>query len=328
MASTSLPRRTLLGLGAAASFSGTSRGQSILPDKGLRIVIGFAAGGGTDVISRLIAKSLERRLGRRVEVENRPGSAGALAGEQMKRTVPDGSTVAFLASTTLVSKLALPTFPFDPVSDVAPISLAGSWPMGFAVSPKLGLATFNDYLAWVKDGDAQRRKLGNTASDAFIQTFNLMTSKAMGISLEPVNYRGTAALVNDLSDGRLPAAASGIVSLLEQHRGGRLRLLMTTGKKRLAVAPKLPTARELGYPDLEVIEWFVVVAPKDTPEPVINEWNRLLQLVFDEPDLTAELVQLGLAPETSTPAAAAARIIAHQKSWQERMLAVGMQPMN
>src|SRR5262249_26407756 len=195
--------------------------------------------------------------GRRVEVENRPGNAGALPGEQMKRTPPDGSTVAFLASTTLVSRLALPTFPFDPTKDVAPVSIAGSWPMGFAVSPKLDIATFADYLAWLKDGDPQHRKLGNTASDAFIQTFNLMTSKAMGVSLETVPYRGTAALVADLRDGRLPAAASGIVSLLEHHRGNRLRLLMTTGKKRLAVAPKIPTARELGYPDLEVVEWFI-----------------------------------------------------------------------
>src|SRR5581483_8692990 len=135
----------------------------------------------------------------------------------------DGSMLAFLASTTLVSKLAERDFPFDPLVDLAPVSLAGTWPMGLAVSPRMGVSSLKDYLAWLRAGDSERHKVGSTASNAFVQAFNLMFAREIGVPLTVEPYRGTQPMVNDLAEGRLPAAISGIVSLLEHHRGGRLR---------------------------------------------------------------------------------------------------------
>jgi tripartite-type tricarboxylate transporter receptor subunit TctC len=159
--------------------------QNALPERGIRIMVGFQANGGTDIIARLIATQLQRRLGRQVTVENKPGDSGAMPGELLKRGSSDGSSLAYLASTTLVSRLGEANFPFDPLVDLAPVSLSGNWPIGLAVSPKLGISTFEEYLKWLKTGDAaDRHKLGNTASDAFIQVFNLMFSKALGVTLK------------------------------------------------------------------------------------------------------------------------------------------------
>lgn len=324
-------RRSLLGGAACAApalFSPANRAQTVLPERGLRILVGFQANGGTDIIARLIATQLQRRLGRHVVVENKPGDAGAVPGELLKKGSTDGSTVAFLASTTLVSRLDQADFPFNPLVDLAPISLAGDWPMGLAVSPKLGISTFEEYLNYLKSDDADRRKLGTTASDAFIRAFNLMFSKELGITMKAMPFRGAAAMVGDLADGRIPAAVSGLVSLLQHHRGGRVKLLMTTSNKRLDVAKGIPTARELGYPGLEVVEWFAFFAKAGTAPPVIDEWNRQLRHILDDGNLRAELAQLGLTVESSTPQDVAVRVLSHQKEWKARMQAVGMRPIN
>ena len=330
MKSTGLTRRSLLAGSAATPLilPRPGQAQTTLPDKSLTILVGFAANGGTDTIARAIAPAIERRVGRHTVVSNRPGLAGAVPGEILKKDSGDGSTVAFLSSTTLISKLAMADFPFDPLTDVKAISLAGTWPIGLAVSPKLDIHTFDEYLRWLKRDDPKRLKLGSTASDVFIQAFNLMVGKALGIAFEPSHYRGTVPLTNDLHDGRLPAAVSGVVSLLEQHRGGSLRLLMVTSPQRLSMAPDVPTARELGYPGLEDLEWFAFFASAMTPAPLITEWNRQIRAVLADGELIARLAQTGMTVETSTPEEASARVAGHLDVWKRHLQEVGMPALN
>ena len=321
-------RRSFLGLAAAAAAASGARAQTTLPDKTLRLLVGFQANGGTDVCCRLIATQLERRLGRRVVVENKPGGSGGLPGQLIAKGPPDGTTLAFLASTTLVAKLGPTEFPFDPMNDLLAVSLAGTWPMGLAVSPKIDVATFPEYLAYLKAGDAERQKFGNTASDAFINAFNRLFGKELGVTMHGVTYRGTGPMVNDLAEGRLPAAVSGIVSLLEHHRGKRIKLLTTTGPKRLAVAKDIPTIRELGFPGLEVTEWFGFFATPGTPEPLVAEWNRHISAVLADPNLAGSLAQVGMEAGSSTPQEARDHLARHLKEWRARMRAVGIQPSN
>jgi tripartite-type tricarboxylate transporter receptor subunit TctC len=322
-----LARRSLL-VAAPMLLAPTVRAQSVLPERGIRVMVGFQANGGTDIIARLIATQLQQRLGRHVVVENKAGESGSIPGDLLKKGSTDGSSLAFLASTTLVSRLGQRDFPFDPLVDLAPISLAGNWPLGLAVSPRLGISTFAEYLEWLKSGDApDRYKLGNTASDAFIEVFNLMFSKALGITLKAATYRGAMPMVNDLAEGRVPAAVSGIVSLLQHHRGGRLKLLMTTGAKHLAGAKEIPTVRELGYPGLELEEWFAYFVKAGTAAAVIDAWNAQIRFVLDDRGLRAEVQAIGLDVQTSTPQEVAARIVEHQKAWKARMLSVGIEPV-
>jgi tripartite-type tricarboxylate transporter receptor subunit TctC len=321
-----LTRRTLLagGVLAPALLPNFSRAQTRLPDKGLEFLVGFVANGGVDVVARAIAAPLERRTGRHITIQNRPGKAGAVPGEIVKRSAPDGTTLAFLSSTTLVSRLNQQDFPFDPMRDLTAISLAGTWPIGLAVSSKTDIRTFDEYLKWVWRDDPKHLVLGSTASDTFIDAFSMMVGKSLGVKFQPAAYRGAQPMVNDLSEGRLSAAVSATASLMEGHRSNRLRLLMTTSPKRLSAAPEVPTARELGYPGLEGLEWFAFFAPAKTPAPLITEWNSQIRAVFTEGELKARLTQLGMTSETSTPEEAAARVVDHLGLWKDRMFDVGM----
>ncbi len=329
----SLDRRRLLaswgGFCAGHLLAPTiARAQNPLPDRDLEILIGFVGGGGTDIAARLIAAELERRLGRHVSVRNRPGESGTTMATSLKQVPPDGSAIAFIPSTTLAAKLATNCLSFDPVNDLAPISMAGTFSLGFAVSPRIGVSTFADYLQWARNGDAQRRRLGSTASDAFIAVLDRIVGRAVGLVLEPVAYRGAYPLAKDLEEGRLPAAVSAVTSLLEHHRGGRLKLLLTSSTHRLRKAPDIPTARELGFPALEMREWFAFFAPPAMPRMLVDEWNRQLRGALSNPDLAGELAQFGLDVDLSSPEELASRVTSYLAAWSARMREAGVQPVN
>lgn len=325
-----MKRRSLLAFGALAApviVPGLARAQSVLPNKSVRIFVGFEPGGGADLTARAIATQIERRLSRHVIVENRPGNSGAVPGELIKKAPPDGSQLALLSSTTLVVKLATKDFPFDPLKDVAPVMQVGDFPIAFAISRKLGVSTFDEYLQWMKQGDAQRRKVAVSSNLAFVQVLNVLLGKAIGETLEPVSYRGPVAALADLEQGRVPASVNTVTSLLPAHRGGRARILMTTGAKRLMVANDIPTASELGFPKLDMREWFAFFAPPATPPAIISEWNRRLALAVGDAAVGDVLRPLGLELETSTPAELGARVASHQMEWETRMKTAGMAPV-
>jgi tripartite-type tricarboxylate transporter receptor subunit TctC len=324
--SPTLPRRVLLGLAAAAAAS-PGLAQTIIPDEGIDFLVGFQSTGGPDVVARRIAAELERRIGRRIGVENRPGDAGARPADSLLRQPPDGTALALFASSTFVAALADPRFKFDPVADLAPVCLVGIWPVALAVSPKLGLASFEDYRRWLKADDPSRHRIGSLIPDAFIDAFNRIISRELGVAVQNVASPGPSALANDLADGRLPAAMSGIVSLLEHHRGGRVRILLTTGPLRITVAPDIPTARELGMPGLEIVEWYGFFARAGTPQPLIDEWNRQIVAVLNDPVLAGELGQMGLGIVSSTPQQLAERLQSHLAQWRARMISVGITPV-
>ncbi|HTR83254.1 MAG TPA: tripartite tricarboxylate transporter substrate-binding protein [Reyranella sp.] len=325
-----LGRRSLLALGAASSLAPVpGRAQIALPDKAVYVLVGFAPTGSIDQIARWISLKLERRIGRHVSVENKPGSGGALPGDMLKRGPTDGSLLAFMPSTTLISRLAQKDFPFDPLVDLAPITLVGTYQLGFAVSPKIKVGTIAEYLDWVKAGDESRKRVGSsTGSDTFIEIENRLFDQATGVNLKTVQMRGAAPLVKDLQEGVIPAGVAAVTSLLEHHRGGRVRILMTTGEKRLAVARDIPTARQAGYPQLEMDEWFAFFASAATPPEVLQTWNDQIRFVLSDPEVKAEMTQLGLGVEATTLEESRARVRAHRKEWQARLETVGMKPLN
>ncbi len=326
-----LDRRSLLGLGALVAPSAIPsvlRARSVLPDSDITILVGYTAGGGTDIVARMIARQLERRLGRRVSVRNHTGAAGTIPGELLKKGPADGSLLAFMPSTVFVNRLAARNFPFDPLTDLVPLTLAGTFSIGLGVSPRLELRTFEDYVQWLKTDDKARRRLGTTSVTAFIEILSLLLGRAIGTTLTGVEYGGERALVDDIAIGRIPAGVASMPALLPSHRGHQLRLLMTTSSKRLAVAPDVPTATELGYPKLEMEEWFAFFAPAATPAPIAAEWTHQLREAIADRTMVDEMRQLGLIATISTSEQTAALIASHQESWTERMEAIGKKVAN
>jgi tripartite-type tricarboxylate transporter receptor subunit TctC len=306
----------------------SARAQQRLPDKDLHVLVGFTSGGGADIAVRRLATELQRRLGRHIHVENRPGKSGAVVGELLKGAPRDGSVVAFIPSTTLLARLTTKDFPFDPSHDLAPLSLAGTFSMGLAVSPRIGVATLGEYLQWAKQGDADHRRLGTTASDGFIDVLDSVLGKAMDIDFQPIPYVGATPLANDLEDGRLPAAVSAITSLLQHHRGHRLKLLLTSGTHRLRAAGDIPTARELGYPQLETREWVGFFAPAETPIPIVEAWSREIGFTLANNEIKQELFQLGFDVVSSSPEELRTAVTSHLAEWKRRLEAAGIAAAN
>ncbi|HTG22174.1 MAG TPA: tripartite tricarboxylate transporter substrate-binding protein, partial [Reyranella sp.] len=187
-------RASWLMTGAALAAPSLGRADTALPDKTLKILVGFPAGGGSDVMARFIAEALKQRTGRNVIIDNKTGASGTLAGEALKNSPPDGTTVCYMPSATVVQKLTMPSIPFDPQTDLMPVTLAGTVQTAFCVSPTIGVDTLKDYVEWLKKNPT-RASFGTTAMGSFTHFFGVMTGQAIGVPLEPVPYRGAAPLV-------------------------------------------------------------------------------------------------------------------------------------
>jgi tripartite-type tricarboxylate transporter receptor subunit TctC len=321
-------RRSLLVLGALCGASSLpllrARAQAALPSRALRILVGFSAGGGAELMARIIAPRLEQRISRRVTIENKPNDRGEPAGEFLRKGLVEGSVVAFLPTTTIATMGDREAFPFDSRSDLVPLTMAGTFQVTLAVAPANGLATFASYVAWLKDGPPERRRLGTSSGDDYLKLYALMIGRAIGVAIEPVAYKSTAALVAALREGAIPAGIASVATVLEHNRRGGLTTLMTSGARRLAALRTVPTARELGYPGLELQEWYGFFGSSASPPAVAAEWSRQLQSVLAEDEVKAQLAQLGLDADPSTQAEAAERFKARLQVWQEKREAFGL----
>ncbi|HTR83255.1 MAG TPA: tripartite tricarboxylate transporter substrate-binding protein [Reyranella sp.] len=320
-----LDRRACLALATASLLPKLSHAdEPAIPDKAVRLIVGFGQGGGLDLTARLIQPRLEPRVGRRITVENKAGGIGAAAGEALKNGPNDGSQLALMPSTTIASRLFSNSFPFDPLTDVAPITTVGTFPMAIAVAPGIGVTSLEEYVAWLKQGDSDRRRMGSNALfDAFAQMYGKMFAKELGTPIDIVDYRSANSIIADLTDNRIPAVAAGLPTLLQYHRGGKVRILCVTSPKRAPTAPKIPTVHELGHPGLEMVEWYGFYTGGRAPERTIDAWNVHLRAIVDQKDMTFQLSELGLIVETSTPEAMKKRIVEHLQLWRERAQTLG-----
>jgi tripartite-type tricarboxylate transporter receptor subunit TctC len=321
-----ITRRRLASIGAAPLALGAWPSQAQRADlpKECRIFIGFAAGGGIDLMGRAIATRLGMRTSVRISVENRAGRWGAIPGELLK-TNPVGSTLAFLSSSTLADSLLAKDFPFDPQKDVAPLIVAANYPVALAVSPRLGVRTLDEYIQFVKSGDADARRVGNTSIAAVLAVLNRTMREALGANLVSVDYSSAVSMVNDLERGGIPAGLSNIASFLPAHRGGRVRLILTTGTERLAV-PGVPNAMSLDLPQLNMEEWVGFFISPETEPGLQEEWNDRLGSALTDSLLIDDLRGLGVHVTATTIEEAKSRLRLYMTTWRQRLDDLGLAP--
>jgi tripartite-type tricarboxylate transporter receptor subunit TctC len=322
-----LSRRVFLAAPAVLGAA-SARAQGVLPARGVRIIIGYPVGGGTDEMARVIAAALQRRLSRLVAIENRPSTAGAAVGEILKRAPTDGSVLGFMQTATLIGRLTSKSFPFDPLTDIRPLTLAGTYPTAFAVSRRLGISSLADYGKWLQGARPEDARFGTTSLNTLIHLFGMMMGRALSHPLEAVHYKGASPLVADLQEGKIPAGSGGLTSFLQHHRGSRLRILVSSDKKRSKMAPDIPTVVELGYPSLELHNWFGFFGPSGLSPEVAAAWERELRATLDSSDTTEQLSQLGLDVETSTGEECAKRLAADMVRWQSMLDTFGLKATN
>ena len=311
-------RRTVLAACASAitvPLLGYRAAAQAWPTRNLSLIVPFTPGGSTDILARLLGQKLQESLGRSVIVESRPGAGGSIGSDQVAKATPDGHTLLMGHIGTLaVNPGIYPKLPYDPVRSFAPVSLIARVHNVLVVTPDLPVRSVADLIALAR---AQPGTLnyatGGNGSAAHIATAAF--ADAAGLNLVHVPYRGTSPAVQDLLGGRIQIMLTGAPVVLPLAQAGQLRALGVSGERRLAAAPELPTIAEAALPGFEASQWYGIVAPAGTPEPVVERLNAAIRAAFADPAVVTRLEQEGAEVWTSTPAEFRALIEAEIARW-------------
>ncbi len=316
----------LAGAGAAVAALGRPAFAQSVPKGTIRMLVGYPAGGGTDVMARLIADKLKDRIGANVIVENKAGASGTLAGAALRDAPADGSVIMYAPSAaTVAQRVTKKQMVFDLLKDVQTITLAGTVSTVYVVSPTLGVKTFAEYVEWLKKNPG-KRSFGSTAMGSSTHFFGVEIGQAIGVPLEPVAYKGAGPLIADLSAGHAPAGCGGLTDFLTHHRGDKLRIVAISAPKRASAAPDLPTISELGYPQLASEGFYGFYASAKMAPGMVDAWNKELRAVLELPEMKERLVGLGLEVRTSTPKEFADYQLASLEQFTKSMKAAGFEP--
>lgn len=297
-------RKALAISGGALAVAMTPRvslAQS-LPTGTVRVLVGFPAGGGSDVMARIIAEKLKERTGLNIIIDNRPGNSGNLACEMLKSGPADGSLLMFgTSATTVAQRVTRKQLQYDVEKDLATIALAGTVSVAFVVSSTIGVRTMPEFIDWLKK-NPRKQNFGTTAMGSMTHFFGVLLGKEIGIPLEPIAYKGAGPLIADLSAGHASAGCGGVSDFLTHHKAEKMRIIAISAPKRANAAPDLPTIAELGYPKLNYEGFYGFYGPSRMSQGLIATWNKELRAVLDSPDMRQRLLGVGLEAQSSTPA--------------------------
>jgi tripartite-type tricarboxylate transporter receptor subunit TctC len=292
--------------------SRVARAQSY-PARPIRIIVGFAAGGGQDIVARLIGQWLSERLGQTLLIDNRPGANGNIATEAVVKAPSDGYTLLHFSSTAAINVTLYQKLNFDFIRDIAPVASIIRMPQVMEVHPSVPAATVPEFIAYAKDNpnkiNMASAGTGNSSHVAG-ELFKAMT----GINMQHVPYRGTAPAMQDLLTNRVQVMFDSLPSSLEHIRAGRLRALAVTTATRSEALPEIPTIAEF-VPGYEGSNWFGVGAPKAIPTDIIERLNQEINAGLANPRLTARLADLGGTSLIGSPADFGGLIIESVEKW-------------
>lgn len=292
------------------------------PAKAVRIVVGFAPGGGSDFIARVVANKLTERFGSQVIVENRPGAGSTLAAEYVVRSPADGYTLLLSPASYTVNP-SVYKLSFDPLADITPIVQLSRGPYVVAVHPSVQAKTLKELVALAK---SQPDKLayassGNGSHVHVASEYFLYTA---GIKVTHVPYKGTGPALNDTIAGTTQLIFGSVATALQHVKSGRLRALAVTTPKRIAAAPDVPTVAEAGYPSYEVTNWHGLVGPKGLPKDIVARLNREVNESLKSDDVKKILASDGLEPAGGSPEELGAIIKKEIGRWGEVVRRAGV----
>ena len=311
------------GLAALLSMTALAAAQSY-PNRPIKWIVSFPAGGSTDVVARAMLPSLEKRLGQPVVIENRGGAGGNIGTDAVAKSEPDGYTIGFSAAGALtVNPTLMEKMPFNVQKDLIPITLVGTSPFLMVASPKFDAKTLPEVvaLAKAKPGELSIGYGGNgTAMHLTAALFNQMG----GVSTTLVPYRGSGPVTADVVAGHIPLGITDAPSAMGQIKGGAVRPLAVSSLKRTPSLPDVPTFDELGLKGYESIGWYGVVAPAGTPPDIIAKLNEVFVATLSEPEVAARIRSVGSEPSPMKPEQFDSFIKAETAKWAEVIKKAGI----
>lgn len=309
-----LRRRSVL-IGGAALATG-SLGWAADPDSQtpIRLVVPFTPGTGIDLIARLVAPPLSERLKRPVFTDNKPGASGNIGTQEVIRATPDGTTLLVTVNTLVMNPALYPKLPFNPVHDLAPISLTSRGQLLLVAGAQKKIDSLNGLVSYAKSHPGELNYGSPGAGTPHHLAMELLKSRAK-ISLTHVSYRGTAPAVTDLLGGQIDVMFLPIHVALQHVKAGKLRALAISSDKPSNLLPDVPPLRTLNLGDLNVDMWYGLLAPAGTPAAFINRVNEELKAILAQPSVASAFETQGMTPEHSTPQAFQKIMAADAKRW-------------
>jgi tripartite-type tricarboxylate transporter receptor subunit TctC len=294
------------------------------PSRQVTIVIGFSAGGSTDIVARLLAEDLRKSLGQPIVIDNRPGAGGNIGAALVAKAKPDGYTLLMGSVGPLAINASLyKDMPYDNLKDFSPISLVVHVPNMLVVNPAvLPVNTFAEFVASAK-ANPGKYFFASTGSGTSSHLSGELLRMMAGVEATHVPYKGAVALNDLLAGEHVHFMFATIPSVIQFVRSGRLRALAVTTKTRSAAAPDVPTVAELGYPDFEASSWFALLGPAHLPREVVTRTNAEVVRILKEPAVRDKLSHQGADPVGSTPEELADYMRAETAKWAPVVKASG-----
>lgn len=285
--------------------------------KPIRLVIGFPAGGSTDAVARILADAMRAKFDGPLIVESRVGAGGRIAAESMKTADADGSVILITPNPVITiyphiyRKLA-----YDPVRDLLPVAQVATYPLLVGVGPGTPASVHNvrEFVQWAK-ANPKQAFYGSPAPGSTPHFVGVMIAKAAGVELSHVSYKGDAPSVQDLLGGQIPMSINVPSAQLPHVNSGRLRLLATTGPKRMAQLPDVPTLAESGFPQIQTSDWFGAFVPPGTPPAVVTKIQAAIRDALKTREVQEGFAKQAVEPAVATPAEFARRIRDETDQW-------------
>ena len=299
---------------AALARGGTALAQET--KRLLRFVVGFPAGGGTDIIARLIADRIRVPFASSVIVENKPGAAARASVDFVKNAEPDGGTLLFTPDFPItVYPHSFRTLSYDPLRDLVPVAPGAKSMLSYNIGPAVpaGVTSLAGFVQWCKQNPASA-SYATTAAGGTPHFVGMMFATAAGVAMTPVHYRGGAPALQDLLGGHVPASVNPVSEVMAQAKSGGLRMLAVTGSKRSRFLPDVPTMREEGF-DVVNESWLGAFAPAKTPAETVRVLGLAINEVARSPDYAESLAKFGNEPALQTPEEFAATVRADIARW-------------
>jgi tripartite-type tricarboxylate transporter receptor subunit TctC len=293
-------RTAVAAAGLGAGLQGFALAQDY-PNKPIKIIVPFSPGGAVDGPIRAIAGDLSKRLKQQVIIENRPGAGATIGSEAVAKSAPDGYTLLLASQTNAISASLYPKLNFSPIDDFVGISLLGREPGALMAHPSVPAKNVAELIALAKDkpGQINYASSGNGSGQ---HLFMAMFASMAGIKLTHVPYKGSAQATTDLLAGTVPLSFPGTNGMMKHIKGGKLKVLATSGVKRSPQLPDVPTLDEAGLKGYSAYVWMGLLAPKGTPVAIVDRLNREFKASLASPEVVAFMNEAGIESVGSSPA--------------------------
>ena len=308
-----LPQRLALIVGAALW---ALPAWAAYPDKPIRLVVTFAAGGASDIVARAISEPLSKALGQVVVVDNKPGAGGTIGGNEVVRAAPDGYTLMLSNSTPLsIGPFTLPKQPYDPARQFTHVAMLGIAPVAIMANPKSGPATLKDLPRFAAAGSGGTTTFGSGGPGSIGHIVGEMAKDALKMSMTHVPYRGGAPMTTDLIAGTIPIGIDVITAYVPMMKSGQIKGIAVTSRTRSPLAPDVPTVVELGLPQLLAENYFGVSGPAGLPKDVTDKLYKALADIVADPAIVKRFEELGITTVKMTSAEFNALVARQINDW-------------